>query len=225
MTDPAQPAGDAAPRNDPPTNLGTPEPGGPAVRSAAPSQPAATTLPGAAPVTPGALPLASVIAKPKSSGGRGTSLLLVLASAIAIGGIAFAAGRLTAPAAATAGRFGDGQFPGRGQGLPGNGQGFPGQGAGFAGISLAGTVDAVSADSITVKLESGTSITIPLDAKTTYHAAAAATAGDVTVGSEVRVTPGARAANPGASFDPDASPGPGGGISFGAASDVTIVEP
>jgi hypothetical protein len=86
-------------------------------------------------------------------------------------------------------------------------------------------VTAVSADSITVKLESGTSTTIPLDAETTYHAAAAATPGDVTVGSEVRVTPGARAANPGASLDPNASPGPGGGISFGAASDVTIVEP
>jgi hypothetical protein len=216
MTDPTRPASDL-----PPSVI-------PDALGVAPRLDAAA----AAPVPASALPLASVIAKPKSSGGRGTSLLLMLAGAIAIGGIAFAAGRLTAPAAATtAGRFGNGQFPGNGQGLPGdgqfpgNGQGLAGRGAGFAGISLAGTVDAVSADSITVKLESGTSITIPLDAKTTYHAAAAATAGDVTVGSEVRVTPGAPAANPGASFDPNGSPGPGGGISFGAASDVTIVEP
>jgi hypothetical protein len=176
-------------------------------------------------------PLASVIAKPKSSGGRGTSLLFVLAGVVAVGGIAFAAGRLTAPASATtAGRFPNGQgFPANGQGfpangqLPANGQGFPGRAGGFGGTSLAGTVDAVSADSITVKLESGTSITIPLDAKTTYYAAAAATAADVTVGSQVRVTPGARAADPGASFDPNASPG--AAISFGPASDVTVVQP
>jgi hypothetical protein len=222
MTEPTRPAGDLMSSVSPDA------------RGVAPSLDADA----AAPVSAGALPLASVIAKPKSSSGRGTSLLLVLAGAIAVGGIAFAAGRLTAPAAATtAGRFGNGQVPGNGQGLPGNGQlpvngqlpadgqGFPGRDGGFGGLSLAGTVSAVSADSITVTLESGTSVTIPLDAKTTYHAAAAATADDVTVGSEVRVTPGARAANPNASFDPNASPGPGGGVGFGAAADVTIVEP
>jgi hypothetical protein len=219
MTDPVQPAGDAAPRYDPATDLGMPEPGGPAAPSAAPSQPGAAPRPGAAPVTPGVLPLASVIAKPASSSGRGTSFLLLLAGAIAIGGLSFAGGRLTAPAAATTGRTGNGQLPG--------GQGFPAQGDGFGGgISLSGKVSAVSADSITLELASGTSITIPLDGKTAYHAAAAATAGDVTVGSQVRVTPGGRTANPDASLDPNASPGPGaGGISFGAATDVTVVEP
>jgi len=212
MTDPMRPASDPVP---------------PSVRADAPVVAPSLDAAAAAPVPASALPLASVIAKPKSSSGRGTSLLLVLAGAVAIGGIAFAAGRLTAPAAATtAGRFGDGQFPGGGQGLPGNGQGLPGQGGGFADISLAGTVDAVSADSITVMLASGTSITIPLDAKTTYHAATAATARDVTVGSMVRVTPGGRTANPRASLDPNASPGPGaGGVSFGAATDVTVIEP
>jgi len=193
MTDPVQPAGDAPP--------------------------AATTQPAAVPVTPGLLPLASVIAKPASSSGRSTSLLLLLAGAIAIGGLAFAGGRLTAPAAATTGRTGTGQ-------LPGNGQGFLGRGDGFGGISLAGTVSAVSAASITVELASGTSITIPLDGKTAYHTATAATADAVTVGSQVRVTPGGSTGNPGASLDPNASPGPGaGGISFGAATDVTVVEP
>jgi hypothetical protein len=205
MTDPVQPAGDAPP--------------------------SATTRPAAAPVTPGVLPLASVIAKPASSSGRSTSLLLLLAGAIAIGGLAFAGGRLTAPAAATTGRTGaqlqgNGQgFPGTGQ-LPGNGQGFLGRGDGFGGISLAGTVSEVSADSIIIELASGTSITIPLDGKTAYRTATAATVDAVTVGSQVRVTPGARTANPGASLDPNASPGPGAGaISFGAATDVTVVEP
>ena len=211
MTDPMRPASDPVP---------------PSVRADAPVVAPSLNAAAAAPVPASALPLASVIAKPKSSSGRGTSLLLVLAGAVAIGGIAFAAGRLTAPAAATAGRFGDGQFPGGGQGLPGNGQGLPGQGGGFADISLAGTVDAVSADSITVMLASGTSITIPLDAKTTYHAATAATARDVTVGSMVRVTPGGRTANPRASLDPNANPDQGtGGVSFGPATDVTVVEP
>ncbi len=133
---------------------------------------------------------------------------------------------------ATTGRFANGQgFPGGDQ-LPGDGQGFAGRGGGFGGISLSGTVSAVSADSITLDLESGTSITIPLDANTAYHTATAATAGDVTVGSEVRVTPGARAVTPGASFDPNAtpdpnaSPGPGArGLTFGAATDVTVVQP
>jgi hypothetical protein len=41
----------------------------------------------------------------------------------------------------------------------------------------------------------------------------------------VAVTPGARVANPDASPAPNASPGPGMGISFGAATDVTVVEP
>jgi hypothetical protein len=201
MTDPVQPAPGEPPSYDP-----APGPG-PAPR------------PGAGLVTPGVLPLASVIAKPASSSGRGTSLLLVLAGAIAIGGLAFAGGRLTAPAAATTFRAG-GQLPGGGQGFAGRGDGFGG------GISLSGTVSAVSADSITLDLASGTSITLPLDGKTAYRSATAATASDVRVGSEVRVTPGGRVTNPGASRDPNASPGPGaGGITFGAASDVTVVEP
>lgn len=223
MTDPVHPAGDAPPPYDPTTDFGRPKPGGLA------AQPAAISPRGAEPA-PGVLPLARVIAKPASSSGRGTSLLLLLAGAIAVGGLAFAGGRLTAPAAASTGRAGSGQFAGgqgagNGQGT-GNGQGFPGRGGGFGGVSLSGKVSAVSADSITLQLASGTSITIPLDSKTAYHTATAATAGDVTVGSQVTVTPGGRTANPGASLDPNASPRPGaGGISFSAATDVTVVKP
>ena len=43
-----------------------------------------------------------------------------------------------------------------------------------------------TADSITVKLASGTSVTIPLDGKTADHTATAATAGAVTVGSQIK---------------------------------------
>ena len=219
------------PTSVPPTPPTTPTP-----VTSAPATPVASNpplTPTASTPTPSAAPLASVIAKPKSSSSRGTSLLLGLAAAIAIGGLAFAAGRLTAPAAtATAGR-GTGQFPGNGTGqLPGNGQGFPGRGDAFGGITLNGTVEAITAELVTLKLASGTSITIPLDASTTYHASTASSADAVTVGSEVSVSPGARTANPDASRDPSSTPIPNasgapgfGGLSFGAATDVTVLAP
>ncbi len=128
-----------------PATPATPAPSNPVAST--PPPPPAPSMP-----APTAAPLASVIAKPKSSSSRGTSLLLGLAAAIAIGGLAFAAGRLTAPAAtATAGR-GTGQFPGNGTGqLPGNGQGFPGRGDAFGGVTLNGTVEAITADSVTLE--------------------------------------------------------------------------
>jgi len=247
VTDPeGRTPGADVPRHDPATDLPPVEATQPsaAVPAAVPAAaPPAAALPvpatAAAPVPATATngPLADVIAKPKPSSSRGTSLLLVLAAAIAVGGIAFAAGRLTAPAAtATAGRQGFGQFPvasgdpGNGQGfpgngqLPGNGQGFPGR-DGLGGISVKGTVSAVSADSLTIKLASGSEVTVPLSSSTTYHSATTSSAAAVTVGSQVSVTPGARTANPAATRDPNASPGPAGGFAFGAASDVTVVEP
>ncbi len=216
MTQPLDSGTGAAPRFDPATDLAPTEPASPA------GAPAGTPPPEWRAT---AAPLADVIAKPKTSSGRSTSLLLGLAAAVAVGGIAFAAGRMTAPTAAASGPFvGNGQFPGGGQ-LPGNGQGFPGRNEGFGGVNISGEVTAISADSITVKLASGTEVTVPLDASTAYHKATGASAGDVTVGSTVAVTPGGRVANPGASLDPNASPGPGAGLSFGAATDVTVKAP
>jgi len=224
MTEPIRPGGDVPPRFDPAADLGPVEPADSALPAA--STPSTTAAPTTTTAPSGVVPLSEVIARPTPSSGRGTSLLLVLAGAIAVGGVAFAAGRLTAPAAtaSTAGS-GIGQFRGDGQ-LPGNGRGFPGRGNGFGGITLGGTVTAITADSVTLDLASGTSITIPLDGSTAYHTATPATADAVTVGSEVSITPGARVANPNASLDPNASPGPGGGgISFGAATDVTVTVP
>ncbi len=171
-------------------------------------------------------PLADVIARPEGRSGRGTSLLLVLAGAVAIGGIAFAAGRLTAPAASATGLRGNGALPGDvtlpGNGaLPGDGQGFPGR---AGGVSIQGTVTEVTGDAITVELASGTTVTVPVDADTTYRSAATATADAVAVGSEVAITPGARVAEPDATANPDALPGLAG-TSFGAASEVTVLEP
>ncbi len=93
-------------------------------------------------------------------------------------------------------------------------------------MSIQGTVTAVTSDGITIELASGSTVTIPVDADTTYRSATAATADAVTIGSEVTVTPGARAADPDATPDPDAQPGlAGGDTSYGAASEVTVVEP
>ena len=82
----------------------------------------------------------------------------------------------------------------------------------------------MSSTSITVKLANGSEVTVPLDSSTAYHQASAATPSAVTVGSTVDVAPGAANFTPGASPNPAASGAPGfGGVSFGPATDVTVV--
>jgi hypothetical protein len=123
---------------------------------------------------------------------RTTIALLLVAAFIAVGGIGFAIGHLTAPAAAAAnGR--PGGFAGRGAfGSLAPGQTFsPGEfgGRGLGGVAggISGTVQSVTSTSITIQEASGATVTINLDGTTTYHAAAAASAGDVKVGSSVTV--------------------------------------
>lgn len=151
-----------------------------------------------------------VATPPKAAARRGPAswinVLLGLAFAVAIGGVAFAAGRMTAPAAAAAngldgrtgngGRvFGNGEFPGNfGGGNGGNG-GPGGFGRGGGGASIQGTVTAISADSITIKTASGQDVTFSLTPTTTYHQQSTATAGDVKTGGNVLVRLGF---NPGA---------------------------
>jgi hypothetical protein len=133
----------------------------------------------------------------RSSGaGLLVNVLLGIALVVAVGGVAFAAGRATAPTTAAAngngGRFGNGGpiigGPNASGAPTGNG-GFVGNGGflGGGGVSIEGTVTAVSADSITLQLANGQSVTIPIDAATTYHSRQAATAADVTTGSTVQV--------------------------------------
>jgi len=227
-----------------PRDPGLPPPGGP-------SQPAATEPPAISPPPPpfGSQPATGSIGAPlpgapaagipapavvpvvaRTTPRRSSSLLLnvalAVAALVAVGGIAFAAGRMTAPptASATTGRtFTNGQGFGNGQGL-GNGQGGFGTVLSGAGITVSGTVTAVSDSSITVDV-SGRSVSIPLDSSTTYHRATGAAATDVSVGATVDVQlAGGRFgagrgpnASPGASIDPNQTP------SVGAARDVTIV--
>ena len=142
--------------------------------------------------------VAPLTVKRRSSAALLVNVLLGVALVVAVGGVAFAAGRAAAPASSGTGRtnFGNGgdvDLNGPVFGEPGfepNASGAPGRGtfgAGGGAVSLQGTVTAVSADSITLQLASGQTITIPIDAQTTYHSRSAATAADVKAGSTVQV--------------------------------------
>ena len=171
-----------------------PQPAAPATPGGAPS-PAAPTWSAAAP--PPVEPVQPVVpaAKPKSSGsGRWLNVLLGVALVFAIGGVAFAIGRTTAPAsAATNGRgtF-NGGFVGGGTGpngsfAPGpNGGGFVG-GRGAGALSVSGTVTSVDGDKLTITTDSGQTVTLTTGDSTTYHTQAPASASDVTSGDKVSV--------------------------------------
>jgi hypothetical protein len=139
------------------------------------------------------------------------SVLLGLAAAIAVAGIAFAAGRLTAPAATAAAtnRFGGLAGLGAARNGTGNGNAFRG---GFGGIGVRGTVTAIEGNQITVKLANGQEVKVQTDSSTTYHKQAAASAPDVRSGASVIVE-----VQPGSGFRPGASAAP-----TLKAADVTI---
>jgi hypothetical protein len=187
-------------------------------------------------------------------GGSLVTVALLLAGAVAVAGVAFAAGRTTAPV--STGRTGltGSQFPASGpQGVsgarpggsfaPGTG-GFPGGAPlGAGAMTVTGTVAKIDASSLTLTLSSGSTLDVRIDASTTYHGQVAATAGDVKVGSDVVVqlgglgsgAPGAGgpgAGAPSASASPaPVAPGAGaaadGGAARGSATarDVTIAAP
>ena len=137
--------------------------------------------------------------------------ILGVAFAVLIGGVGFAAGRATTPAAATnpgsngplqggigaQGRIGAqggvGQFPG------GPGDDDIGRFRGAA--SLKGTVVSITSSSLTLKLDNGRTVEVAIDATTGYHRQADASASDVTTGSTVIVNvtgldPGAQGSGP-----------------------------
>ena len=189
-----------------------------------PSDPFATSAP-----TPITTPVVAPVAvRRRSTPSRTFTRRLAV---VAVGGVAFAAGRATAPVATTTGRGG---FTGNGGAFGGNGfgpnaSGAPGRGGlggTFAGggLTIQGTVTAVTADSITLQLASGQSITIPTDSGTTYHTRAVASASDVTTGSTVLVQlNGGRGGTGQGGQDggPAASGAPNRGT--GSASSVTVV--
>ncbi len=202
--------------------------------------------------TPPVSPVSPPVVKARTNAGLGTAIL-ALAAIVAIGGVAFAAGRLTAPAAAASTTTGAGAGAGRFFGNGGTGLGAgngTATGGGFAGrfggenggLTLRGTVTAISSTSLTLQLATGNSVTIPIDSSTTYHSQQAATSADVSAGKTVLVevsgfgrtggtgaggATGAGAAGSFAppSFNPDQSPDASrvpGQFSIGTARDITI---
>jgi hypothetical protein len=130
---------------------------------------------------------------------RTTMMLLVVAAFVAVGGIGFAIGHLTAPTASAAANAtrGPGGFAGRNLPSLAPGQTFnasqfgAGAGArgGLGGVAggVTGTVQSVSGSAITIQEANGTSVTIDISGTTTYHNETSAQSSDVKVGSGVVV--------------------------------------
>ena len=162
-----------------------------------PQQPGAPVAPAAAsPVAPGdsapvwaSGPAVAVVAvAPRARSGGILNLLLIGAAIVAIGGVAFAVGRSTAPAAAfqRAGAFDGGTVTGpRGSFAPG--AGGPAAFSLGGAITMDGTVKSIDADSLTLTLADGQEMTFKLDGATTYREATDAAATDIAVGDQVSV--------------------------------------
>jgi hypothetical protein len=205
----------------------TMDPSRPVAPSTGPTSEAAPTWsPAASPSAPvpaptRAAPVAPVVAvAPHRKSGGVLNVLLVGAAIIAIGGVAFAAGRTTAPASVAGAGFagagaGGGLRPG-GSFAPGaggqGGQGGFGQGG---SLSLDGTVTAIDADSVTVTLDNGSERTFTLNGTTTYREATDSTVAAVAVGDNVsvQVAGGGRGA---------AGTGAGGQGTDLTATDITV---
>lgn len=163
-------------------------------------------------------PLVPTMTAKKNRASAGTALLLV-GALVAIGGVAFAVGRVTAPAAATTSGLGAGAGPGNGGefgGFGGNG-GFGGAGRAGGGLSVTGTVVSIDASSIQIKLANGTTETLSLGSSVSYRDSTSGSAADVTPGATVQV-----ALAVGAGTGPPASgqPRPSGG--FGGLTNATV---
>lgn len=213
--------------NDDTTSSARPEP-----FQAAPPEPGPNLAPEHVPAAPGPTPTEPVKTAPVRPG-RGPSraatwvnIALGVALVAAVGGVAFAAGRMTAPATAAAGglgrngtgfRPGNGEFPGgyfQGGGGPGGQGGQGGRGGLFGadgGLTIQGTVESSSADALTIKTADGQTIQVALNGTTTYHAQASASSTDVKTGGTVVVRVALRQSDGSAT-----TTGP-------TASDVTIV--
>ena len=195
---------DPAPTTTTPVPAAT-QPLAPATPIAPATSPAAAASAGAPPpavppaVPPAAAgaavtPVAPVVVTTRSNGGgRWVNVLLGVAMVIAVGGVAFAIGRSTAPASAAT----VGTFPGGGIAVTPGGSFDPNGGPvvnggprglfGAGGPTIDGKVASVDGDTMTITLPSGDTMTVKTDGDTTYHQSTPATAADVQVGDDVAV--------------------------------------
>ena len=204
-----------------------------------PGPQAGSQVPSAAPSVPFSQTVSTTpppVIAPARKADRTFTVLLAVGLLIAVGGVTFAVGRITAPAAAATtrgnGAFGTGGFPAGGTGAAGAGAAGLGRGGFGGGVLLTGTVEAISGTTMTLKEANGSTVTVNLAGTTTYHAQAAATAADVTTGKQVQVEVqivggfGGQGL-PGASPRADASPVPGASAPTPeiTARDVMLVTP
>jgi len=172
-----------------------------------------------APTAPQPSPGPLVAPRRRSPGGN---LALVLALAVATGGVGYAIGRVMAPATSggQAGLAGQpGQAPG-GSFAP-TASGAPGAIPGGGSMSLDGTVSAIAGTTLTLTTSAGRTITVDVSGAT-FHAQAAATAADVVTGATVRLDV-TGVGGPGGPGGAAGSPSAGAATSTISATDVTIV--
>jgi hypothetical protein len=164
----------------------------------------------------------------KGSGGRALNIILGVALAVAIGGVAFAVGRTTAPASASTGgrgtfgaNFPNASFAPGASGAPnfGGGRGGFGGFGGGAGLTIRGTVESVDGSTVTIRTANGQSIQVATGADTTYSTQTPATSSEVTAGATVQVQIQAGTGQGG--FRPNASGAPTGPV--GTAGNITVV--
>jgi hypothetical protein len=206
-------------------------PDAPPSPEAAPSP--AAPQPAPAPLAPPAPNRA--VAQRGGGSSRATTILLGVAAVIAIGGVAFAVGRMTAPAAAAStSRFGTGGFrtglTAEGSFAPGAGRGaFGALGGAGADIGVSGTVQSISGNAMTVTTAAGETVTVDLSPSTTYHTATSASQSSVTSGShvivQVQFNRAAAGTGGGADTGVGAAPLASGAPRTLNASDVTVVTP
>ena len=153
----------------------------PAAMPSSPVPPASPAVSGT-PVSPA--PVA--VAAPRRGTPTWVNVALVAALAVAVGGVAFAIGRMTASSPTLSGPGGlvfGGQGPDGGPMTPGG----PGRIGVGGGLSIDGTVTAIDGDTLTVTTDTGETQAIELDDTTTYRTATEGTSGDITVGDKVEV--------------------------------------
>ena len=158
--------------------------------------------------------------------------LLLVAALIAVGGIGFALGHVTAPAtvagaAPNASGRGGGAFRSLAPGETFNPGALGGGRAGAGGLGsvaggVTGTVQSITPTSMTVLLSSGQSVTIDLTGSTTFHGETSASSGQVQVGTSVSVQIDTTAV---ASQSPNPSASGGLGGRTLTAKDVLITNP
>ncbi|MGA2512531.1 MAG: hypothetical protein ABSG37_02780 [Candidatus Limnocylindrales bacterium] len=134
------------------------------------------------------------VRQPSKSGkqDRTTIVLLLVAALIAVGGVGFALGHLTAPSASAAanasGRFGGFARPSLAPGQTFNASSLAGRG-GLGGVTggISGTVQSINGTTMTIQEASGTTVTVDLSPNTTYHGETPASPSAVQVGTSVTV--------------------------------------